>query len=209
MILSAQSAEEANVDALVVYFNANGSVREFKEESKDKSAFMLALTNPLFPSVPSTRLNSLNVEYELTCEDLKRGQLRAEDLWRKGFTAAALRRSGFDENDVGIVVLGVSRADWRSQQGPTVRIPNLKDKRLGDEGAKALGPALASGSFPALTQFSLENNFICEEGAKALGSALASGSYPALTQLSLASNFIGDEGAVAIGATLQSPCTLR
>jgi hypothetical protein len=87
----------------------------------------------------------------------------------------------------------------------------VAENAIGDEGAMALGAALAKGAMELLSQLWLHSNRIGDAGLRALTSAMApttapndgrpgaaSGALAALTILGLADNRIGDAGVVAL-----------
>ena len=57
---------------------------------------------------------------------------------------------------------------------------DLSENNIGDEGAKALGSALASGALKNVLSVNLARNQIGDAGCTALAEACASGALPAL-----------------------------
>src|SRR5690348_9880529 len=80
---------------------------------------------------------------------------------------------------------------------------DLRNKQIGDEGAKAIATALQSDHCPPGLLLNLSSNQI-GEGINALATALQSGHCPPGLQLNLGGNSLGDEGAKAIAMALQS-----
>jgi hypothetical protein len=75
----------------------------------------------------------------------------------------------------------------------------LRFSNIGDDGATALGAALAQNS--SLTTLALHQNNVGDVGARALGAALAHNS--SLTRLELSSNNIGDVGAQTLADSFE------
>lgn len=74
---------------------------------------------------------------------------------------------------------------------------NLAHNSIGDEGAAALGRALASGS-PTLQRLQLHENRIGDAGVAAIARAMVPGGAPNVQVLRLDFNRIGDEGIAAL-----------
>ena len=72
---------------------------------------------------------------------------------------------------------------------------NINDNKIGDEGLRHLGDALANGA-PALEYLWLQGNKIGDKGVRHLADALARGAALALRSLDLRKNEIGDRPAI-------------
>ena len=82
---------------------------------------------------------------------------------------------------------------------------NLDGNQLGDEGVKALAPAVAASD--SLVELHLCYNQLGDEGTKALATAVAKSS--SLVKLHLSYNQIGDEGAKAVAKAIPSCGSLK
>ena len=82
--------------------------------------------------------------------------------------------------------------------------PEASKNKIGDEGVRHLGDALARGVAPALTTLDLRNNEIGDEGMRHLGDALARGAAPALKRLNLYRNPASDAAQQAVKDALKN-----
>ena len=99
---------------------------------------------------------------------------------------------------------GGVRRRARQRRGARAQGLDLEGNKIGDEGMRHLGDALARGAAPALKSGleGLGDNKIGDEGLRHLGDALARGAAPALEALWLSNNKIGDEGVRHLGDAL-------
>ena len=81
---------------------------------------------------------------------------------------------------------------------------DLRFNQIGEDGARALAGALASGNCPSGLHLNLCSNRISDEGAQAIAEALSSGHCPSGLLVDLIVNEIGDEGAQALAEALAS-----
>lgn len=116
------------------------------------------------------------------------------------FKNASLRELDLRTNrlsDAGGVALGAALGTTPS---PPLQLIDLRENRLGDPAACALGGALRVNC--ELRVLRLGSNSITDEGAIAIGAALAANHHGALQGLDLAANALGNGAARALAAAL-------